>query len=96
MPYIESLIKEGIKVMVLAEHWLWPYELGKLDDINIDFVSTGKCDVRLTNESKSGRGCGGVGILWQKGLKATPIEGISSDRICGIRFNIDNNGGKFM
>ena len=30
--------------------------------------------MRLTNESKSGRGCGGVGILWQKGLKATQLK----------------------
>lgn len=32
-----------------------------------------------------GRGCGEVTVLWHKDLEATPIGGLSSDRICGIR-----------
>ena len=33
-PYIESLFFSGVKVLVLAEHWLWPYELNELDVIS--------------------------------------------------------------
>jgi hypothetical protein len=75
----------------MCEHWLWPYELHKLDEISDDFDAIGKADERLTDQSQSGRGCGGICVLWRRCLQATQISGINSDRICGIRFNIDGD-----
>lgn len=92
IPYIDSLLQESVGVLVLAEHWLWPYELYKLDEINGEFDAVGKADERLTDQAQGGRGCGGVCMLWHKSLRAAPIGGIASDRICGIEFSLD--GGK--
>ena len=92
IPYIESLVTEGVKVLVLAEHWLWPYELERLSAINDDFEAIGKADVRLSEDSDGGRGFGGIGMLWHKSLRAAPLSGILSDRICGIRFNLGSEG----
>ena len=59
-----------------------------LNDINQDYNAIGKADSRLTAERDGGRGCGGVGLLWHKSIAATPISGINSDRICGIRIMV--------
>lgn len=87
LPYIEQLLCDGVKVLALSEHWLWPYELFKLDEIAADFESVAKADSRLTDNAVGGRGFGGVGLLWHCSLNAVPIAGINSDRICGIRFS---------
>ena len=50
----------------------------------------GKSDCRLTEEREGGRGCGGIGILWHRSIAATPISGINSDRVIGIRFSMDD------
>lgn len=63
VPYIQNMLGEKPGVMVLSEHWLWPYELDKLNDISEEYMATGKADARLTEESAGGRGCGGIGIL---------------------------------
>ena len=86
IPYLNALIEDSSKVFVLSEHWLWPFELHRLGEVHPDFSEVGRADSRLGEESNLSRGCGGVGILWHKSLDATPIEGIRSDRICGIRF----------
>ena len=70
----------------ISEHWLWPYELHKLEEFNSQYRGMGKSDPRLTEASDiSARGCGGVGILWRKSFDVTPISDIRSNRICGIR-----------
>ena len=51
-----------------------------------EFSGTGKADARLVEDTNLCRGCGGVGILWHNSLVGTPITGIVSDWICGIRF----------
>ena len=85
-PYLDHMVHGGSDVLVISEHWLWPFELHKLDELNQQFRGTGKADPRLSEMSdNSTRGCGGVGILWRKSFDATPISGIRSDRICGIR-----------
>ena len=38
--------------MVFYEHWLWPYELGKLNNLYEELVANGKTDTRLSVESK--------------------------------------------
>ena len=36
----------------MSEHWLWPYELGKLEQISGDYEATGKADGRLTEKQR--------------------------------------------
>ena len=85
LPYLESLFENGSRVLVLSELWLWPYEMHKLDDIHPEYEAVGKSDKGLTESREGGRGCGGIGLLWHKSVAATPISGINSDRVCGIR-----------
>ena len=83
---MNALIDDDSKVIAVSELWLWPFKLQRLEEIHPEFSGVGKADSRLGEESDLSRGCGGVGILWHKSLDATPIEGKSSDRICGILF----------
>ena len=87
LAYLDHLVQGGSDVIVLSEHWLWPYELHKLDEFNSEYQGLGKADPRLTDTSLTccPRGCGGVGMLWKKSFDVTPISDIQSDRICGIR-----------
>ena len=59
LPYLNSLLKEGSKIVLLSEHWLWPYELHRLREIDEEYEAVGKSDSRLTEEREGGRGCGG-------------------------------------
>ena len=88
VPYINKLIALGTDVVVVSEHWLWPYELHRLDEVHPNYVGLGKADRRLTPVSETGRGYGGVGLLWRKELIASGIDGIDCDRICGLRLNV--------
>ena len=92
IPYIQSLL-EMPSVLVLSEHWLWPYELSRLNDISDDYDSTSKADSRLSDISHERRGCGGIAILWHKTIGASPVSDITSDRVCAIRF-CDPNDNK--
>ena len=81
VPYLEHIVQRGSDVIVISEHWLWPFELHKLNEFNPHYTSLGKADPRLNETSEaSSRGCGGIGIL---SLDVTPITSIQSDRICG-------------
>ena len=59
-------------------------------------LSMKRSDSRLTEERDGGRGCGGIALLWHKSVAATPISGITLDRICGIRCMVDNGENSFM
>ena len=98
LPYLDTLLnsEDGSKIMVLSEHWLWPYDLHKLHDISEQYNAVGKSDSRLTEARDGGRGCGGIGILWHKSISSSPITDITSDRICGIRFSIDDGDSSVM
>ena len=56
----------------------------------------GKSDSRLTDIAAGGRSYGGICLLWHKNIAATPISGINSDRICGIRFTEDDRERSMM
>ena len=58
LPYLNTLIDpdEGSKIVVLSEHWLWPYDMHKLNDINDEYDAVGKSDCRLTEDRDGGRG----------------------------------------
>ena len=63
--------------MIISEHWLWPFELHKLDEFNHQYRGFGKSDPRLSETSDTSmRACGGVGFQF--------------DRICGIRIKRSN------
>ena len=74
------------KCWSLSQHWLWPYELDKLNNISNEFSATGTSESRLCPESDCRRGCGGMGILWLKSIRAKQVDNIFSDRVCAIRF----------
>ena len=63
LPYIKSMIEDGSDVLVLSEHWLWPYETYKLNEIHSEFQCDCKSDARLNETTNLSRGCGGIGIL---------------------------------
>ena len=90
-PYLHRLLEGGSDIVILSEHWLWPFDLYKLDELHPSFSGFGRADSRLseTAHDKS-RGCGGVGILWKKSLDVFPISAVDSDRICGIRLKKDD------
>ena len=89
--YLDYLVKGGSDVIIICEHWLWPFELHKLDEFNHQYRGFGKSDPRLSETSDTSmRACGGVGILWRKSLGVTPITDIQSDRICGVRIKRSN------
>ena len=56
----------------------------------------GRVDDRLSESAEGGRGCGGIGFLWKKGVAAALIGGIESDRIGGIRFAVGKGEGSIM
>ena len=91
VPYIQTLLCEKPSVLVLSEHWLWPYELASLDDISDYYEATGKADSILAETSNGGKGFGGIAILWHKRIGAIPMSDISSDRIRVVRFCDSND-----
>ena len=59
IPYLQHL-SETEDIIVLAEHWMWPFELPKLDSI---VPGIGVSDLRLNEQSTLRKGCGEVGII---------------------------------
>ena len=78
------MIQNGVDIIILQEHWLWPYELSSLSSIHPQYEFTAISDKRLHSGSDLERGCGGVAILWNKALTCIPISALDSDRVCGV------------
>ena len=76
------LISNGSDIIVLSEHWLWPFNINQLCHIHPYFTGFGFTDKQLHEQSSLTRGCGGVGIIWRKSLPITPVTKIISDRFC--------------
>ena len=91
IPYIKLLISKGTDILVLQEHWLWPFEMDQLESIDPNYTHTAVCDNRLSPTSTLGRGCGGCAILWKKTIPATLVSNLESDRICGIQLPLEGN-----
>ena len=83
LPYCE-LLADSHDIVIISEHWLWPFELHKIQNIHPNMTGTAIADNRLNPECSLTRGCGGVGITWNERLKATPVVGTNLDRICAI------------
>ena len=84
IPYIRQLLFD-CDILVLQEHWLWPFQEDLLKDISQEFRFCSVFDSRLNPESQLRKGCGGVCILWKKGLSTSPLSSVTSDRFCGIQ-----------
>ena len=83
-PTLNSSLYQLTVVIILTEHWLWPYEMFKLDNLLEGFTSFGRSDKRLTEHSTISCGCGGIAILWKNHLQTTPVTSITSNRIAAI------------
>ena len=92
-PYIVDLIKSGVDIIILQEHWLWPFELSTLDSVHPQYDFTAISDKRLHASSNLVRGCGGIAILWNKALPCFPISALDSDRVCGVRLLLPSTQG---
>ena len=91
VPYLHHLIAQDVDIIILEEHWLWPFELSHLSSIDSDFSVTAVFDQRLNATSDLRRGCGGVAILWRKSLHASPLSFTDCDRMCGLSVNLPNS-----
>ena len=87
-PYIVKLA-QAHNIVILSEHWLWPYELHKLDAAVDGFSSIAISNKRLTEHSSLHRGCGGVAILWRNTIKVIPAP-THSDRFVAIQVPTSN------
>ena len=91
---VKSVFVPGFRARALVVQLDWqdgystnPMLLIQLILLLIQLIqSIAKADKRLHESSDNSRGCGGIGILWNKRLQAFPIDGIECDRICGVRF----------
>ena len=95
IPYLQILAKQS-NIIILTGHWLWPFELSKLDTIVPGYKGTGISDTRLHDQSALTRGCGGVGILWKKSFanQQRPIYRLGQN-LCHSAshiFKLDVNG----
>ena len=90
VPYLNQLIKEGTDIICVSEHWLWPYQITELSNVHQDFEGFGVADRRLNENSDHNRGCGGVGIIWNKSIQASPISNFKSDRFCAVKVSLSN------
>ena len=89
-PYLHKLFECDSDIVILSEHWLWPFDLYKLESLHPSFFGFGCADRRLTDITHDrSRGYGGVGVLWRKSLDVFPISDIVFDRICGIKMKKD-------
>ena len=91
VPYMQVLSNTS-DIILIQEHWLWPFELHSLSSILSGFTAHGLCDRRLNETFELLRGCGGIAILWKKSIAAHPIHlNIDNDRICGIELLLENH-----
>ena len=91
VPYLQVLYNTS-DIILIQEHWLWPFKLHSLSSLLSGFTGHGLCDRRLNETSELLRGCGGIAILWKKSIAAHPIHlNIDNDRICGIEPPLENH-----
>ena len=62
-------------IIMLAEHWLWPYELAHLNSILEVYHGKGCKDNWLTERATYPCGFGAVAILWKDSLQVAPVHG---------------------
>ena len=74
-------------IIVLQEHWLWPYDLSSLSSIHPQYDFTAVSDKRLHSGSDLERGCGGVALIWKKALPCIPFQLLTATEFVGFAFS---------
>ena len=59
-PYLNHLSESSSDVIIVTEHWLWPFEAHKLAQVNKNFHAEVVTDTRLNENSDLHRGIGGL------------------------------------
>ena len=67
---MHQLADNGSDFIVIAEHWLWPFESHRLSQIHPSFTAEVKNDTRLDKNSSLTRECEGVGLMWRNTIDA--------------------------
>ena len=88
---MKELISRGTDVLVIQEHWLWPFQLSNLHEVHPEYSYMAMSDQRLSSDSNERRGCGGVAIMWRKSFITTPLSDINSDRICAVQLSVSSS-----
>jgi len=91
-PYIRKLLHDT-DICILSEHHLFECELHKLRKVNDNFMVYAKASDVLSNYNLySGRGCGGIAILWHQSLTnvISKCTHLGDDRICVIKINVEH------
>ena len=83
--FLHQILKD-CDICCIQEHWLFPDDFRFLDTVNPKFDTWGRCDSRLSLDSLSRRGKGGLAFFWRKSLMASVevLENIGNDRIAAI------------
>ena len=87
-PFLHSLL-ENTDIMCIQEHMLYPCETYRIDNSHTLFSAISTCSSKLDNQN-CGKyiGNGGVSIMFRTGMKVSELK-ISSDRICGIKLQLN-------
>ena len=88
---MKELISRGADVLVIQEHWLWPFQLSNLHEVHPEYSYMAMSDQRLSSDLNKRRGCGGVAIMWRKSFITTPLSDINSDRICAVQLSVPSS-----
>ena len=93
----ELMSEQGIDIMCISEHWLYPDSLAYLNSIDTTFDVFSKADSSLNVFDSSRRGKGGLGILWRKDLSSLVSKlYLDDDRLTGICVHLQNNAKLFI
>ena len=52
IPYLQTL---GAHLLVIQEHWIWPFQLQDLSDVHPDITYTAVSDHRLSSDANCGK-----------------------------------------
>ena len=47
IPYIQHLFSLGVDILILQEHWLWPFQLAQLGSINKNYSFVAVCETNV-------------------------------------------------
>ena len=82
-------------IILLQEHWLFPFELDYLSNIDNDFCAVGQSAMQLNDNVFRGRPYGGTAIMYRKKFAPFIVDqkSVSNPRVTALilNVNIDNS-----
>ena len=80
-----KLLCDVSDIVLLQEHWLYPFDLPSLNTLHKDFMTFGISSIDVSDGIVLGRPYGGVAVMWRKDL-TSQVKPISFDdrRIIGL------------